>query len=160
AGSRPSRWPCGTPRAPRATRPWAMPTPPPRRRGSRPTRCGGWPGPPPPPCWTPSAPWWGRGAPASGRGGGPGKATGGGGGATPRERLGGAATRGGWGAPRRGEVLGRAARRRALVGTPFGPAAPAPAWRPPAVASLAEAAYQERLMPEGELDPTQTAVLA
>jgi hypothetical protein len=37
---------------------------------------------------------------------------------------------------------------------------PDPAWRTPKVASLAEAAYEQRLLPSGELDPARLAVLA
>jgi hypothetical protein len=43
---------------------------------------------------------------------------------------------------------------------PFRGVAFDPAWRTPAVVALAEAAYQERLLPSGELDPQHLAVLA
>jgi hypothetical protein len=49
---------------------------------------------------------------------------------------------------------------RCVFGNPFRPAAFDPAWRTPTVLALAEAAYQERLMPSGELDPQRLAVLA
>jgi hypothetical protein len=43
---------------------------------------------------------------------------------------------------------------------PFCPAAPAPEWRTPLVASLAEAAYEHRDLPSGHLDLTRLAVLS
>ena len=49
---------------------------------------------------------------------------------------------------------------RCVVGNPFRPITLDPAWRTPAVASLAQAAYDERLMPSGELDTARLAVLA
>jgi hypothetical protein len=49
---------------------------------------------------------------------------------------------------------------RDLVGNPFRPAALDPAVRTPVVAGLARAAYDERLLPSGELDRTRLAVLA
>jgi hypothetical protein len=60
-------------------------------------------------------------------------------------------------------VLGEAteaAHLREILGNPFRPAAFDPAWRTPLVVSLAEAAYQERLLPSGELDPQRLAVFA
>jgi len=47
-----------------------------------------------------------------------------------------------------------------IFGNPFGPAALDPAWRTPTVTNLATAAYNERAMPSGELDPARLAVLA
>jgi hypothetical protein len=44
--------------------------------------------------------------------------------------------------------------------TPFRPVAFDPALRTPLVVSLAEAAYAERMLPSGELDPHRLAVLA
>jgi hypothetical protein len=49
---------------------------------------------------------------------------------------------------------------RCVFGNPFRPVAFDPAWRTPLVLSLVEAAYQERLLPSGELDPQRLAVLA
>jgi hypothetical protein len=45
-------------------------------------------------------------------------------------------------------------------GNPFRPVTLDPAWRSPAVAALARAAYEERLMPAGELDPSRLRVLS
>jgi hypothetical protein len=47
-----------------------------------------------------------------------------------------------------------------LFGNPFRPASLNPAWLTPTVAQLAEAAYEERVLPSGELDPARLAVLA
>jgi hypothetical protein len=49
---------------------------------------------------------------------------------------------------------------REVFGNPFRPVALGPAARTPAVVSLARAAYDERLLPSGELDPQRLAVLA
>jgi hypothetical protein len=49
---------------------------------------------------------------------------------------------------------------RDVVGNPYRPATIEVAWRTPAVLSLAQAAYDERLLPSGELDPPRLAVLA
>jgi hypothetical protein len=49
---------------------------------------------------------------------------------------------------------------RDVVGNPFRPVAFDPAWRTPTVVALAEAAYDERILPSGELDPQRLAVLA
>ena len=43
---------------------------------------------------------------------------------------------------------------------PFRPVQPDPAWQTPQVVVLAQAAYEEREMPHGTLDPTRLAVLA
>jgi hypothetical protein len=43
---------------------------------------------------------------------------------------------------------------------PFRPVSLDPAWRTPAMAALATAAYDERLLPAGTLDPDRLAVLA
>jgi hypothetical protein len=49
---------------------------------------------------------------------------------------------------------------RDVFGNPFRPVALDPAWGTPTVLALAEAAYAERLLPSGELDPARLAVLA
>jgi hypothetical protein len=49
---------------------------------------------------------------------------------------------------------------RDVVGNPYRPTAFDPAWRTSTVVALAEAAYEERLLPSGELDPSRLAVLA
>jgi hypothetical protein len=57
--------------------------------------------------------------------------------------------------------MGRhAALARDIFGNPFHPAAVAPAWLTPTVVSLAQAAYEERTPPRGELDPQRLAVLS
>jgi hypothetical protein len=58
------------------------------------------------------------------------------------------------------ERAAQAAMLRDLIGNPFRPAALAPTWLVPPVLSLARAAYDERQLPEGTLDPTRLAVLA
>jgi hypothetical protein len=60
----------------------------------------------------------------------------------------------------RGEAKAQAALLRDLVGNPFRPVAPDPAWRTARAVALAEAAYEERLPPSGELDPRRLAALA
>jgi len=49
---------------------------------------------------------------------------------------------------------------REIVGNPFRPAALDPAWRTPTVTALATAAYEDRHLPAGTLDPNRLAVLA
>jgi hypothetical protein len=49
---------------------------------------------------------------------------------------------------------------RCLFGNPFRPVVLDPAWRTPDVVALARAAYDERLLPHGDLDPARLAVLA
>lgn len=49
---------------------------------------------------------------------------------------------------------------RCVFGNPFRPVAVASAWRNPDVIALAQAAYDERLLPSGELDKTRLAILA
>jgi hypothetical protein len=49
---------------------------------------------------------------------------------------------------------------RDVVANPFRPVAFDPAWRTPTVVALAEAAYEWRLLPSGELEPQRLAVLA
>jgi hypothetical protein len=67
------------------------------------------------------------------------------------------------GAKERKEKAERKARSdlvRDLLGNPFRPAAVDPAWQTPTVTALARAAYDERSLPEGTLDPHRLAVLA
>lgn len=49
---------------------------------------------------------------------------------------------------------------RDIAGNPFCPLSFDPALRTPAIRILAEAAYEERVLPSGELDPIRLAVLA
>src|SRR5262249_14454351 len=49
---------------------------------------------------------------------------------------------------------------RDVFGTPFRPVPFDPAWQTPTVLSLATAAYEERLLPSGHLDPDRLAILA
>jgi hypothetical protein len=49
---------------------------------------------------------------------------------------------------------------RCVVGNPFRPVSINPAWFNPTVSNLATAAYEERIMPSGELDPDRLAVLS
>jgi hypothetical protein len=49
---------------------------------------------------------------------------------------------------------------RCVAGNPFRPAGLDPFSRTPTVASLAQAAYDERVLPSGELDSLRMAVLA
>jgi hypothetical protein len=49
---------------------------------------------------------------------------------------------------------------RDIFGNPFHPVAFDSAWRTPNVVALATAAYEERLMPSGELDPHRLSILA
>jgi hypothetical protein len=58
------------------------------------------------------------------------------------------------------ERTARAALCRDLFGNPFRPASASAAWGVPQVVALAQAAYEERLLPAGTLDPTRLAVLA
>jgi hypothetical protein len=55
---------------------------------------------------------------------------------------------------------GVAAVLREILGNPFRPVVLAPAQRTPTVVSLARAAYDERQMPSGELEPQRLTVLA
>jgi hypothetical protein len=64
-----------------------------------------------------------------------------------------------------GEALGpeEAAYQCALlrtIFTPFRPLPIDPAWLTPTVVALAEAAYSERQLPSGELDPDRLAILS
>jgi hypothetical protein len=47
-----------------------------------------------------------------------------------------------------------------LFGNPFRPVSLAPAWLTPTVLKLAQAAYDNRLLPSGQLDNTGLAILA
>jgi hypothetical protein len=49
---------------------------------------------------------------------------------------------------------------RCIFGNPFCPVSLSPAWLTPAVLKLAQAAYDDRLLPSGLLDNTRLAVLA
>jgi hypothetical protein len=49
---------------------------------------------------------------------------------------------------------------RCLFGNPFRPVTPGPAWLTPTTRALAQAAYDERRLPAGTLDPDRLAVLA
>jgi hypothetical protein len=49
---------------------------------------------------------------------------------------------------------------RDLFGNPFRPVTLDPAWLTPTVTGMAQAAYQERDLPSGHLDPARLAVLA
>jgi len=49
---------------------------------------------------------------------------------------------------------------RDIAGNPFRPVSLDPAWRTPTVRALAEAAYDDRILPAGTLDPDRLAVLA
>jgi hypothetical protein len=49
---------------------------------------------------------------------------------------------------------------RDVLGNPFRPVSITPAWQTPDVLSLAQAAYNEHVLPRGLLDPARLAVLA
>jgi hypothetical protein len=49
---------------------------------------------------------------------------------------------------------------RCIFGNPFRPVCIEPAWLTPTVTALATAAYEERILPSGELDPPRLTVLA
>ena len=49
---------------------------------------------------------------------------------------------------------------RDIFGNPFHPVTADPSWLTPVVLSLAAAAYDERRMPEGTLDPARLTILA
>ncbi len=54
----------------------------------------------------------------------------------------------------------QAARVREVLGNPFRPVAFLAEWRTPAALTLAEAAYDERSLPSGHLDPARLVVLS
>ena len=49
---------------------------------------------------------------------------------------------------------------RDIFGNPFRPVSLDPAWRTPTVTALARAAYEERILPAGHLEPDRLAILA
>jgi hypothetical protein len=59
-----------------------------------------------------------------------------------------------------GTQAGQPCLLRCIFGNPFCPVTIYPAWKTPTVTSLATAAYEERALPSGELDPARLAVLA
>jgi hypothetical protein len=59
-----------------------------------------------------------------------------------------------------GELPGQAALLRDVFCNPFRPVAVDRSWSTPTVDSLAQAAFNERIMPSARLDPTQLSVLA
>ena len=59
-----------------------------------------------------------------------------------------------------GERRGQCGLVRETFGNPFRPATVKPAWQAPQVVALAQAAYDRRELPAGQLDPTRLAVLA
>jgi hypothetical protein len=63
-------------------------------------------------------------------------------------------------AEERAERSAQAGLLRDLLGNPFRPAAPCPAWRAPQVVALAQAAYDQRELPSGTLSPARLGVLA
>ena len=68
-----------------------------------------------------------------------------------------------WGNPhlsRADEQLAQCQLVRDIFGNPFRPAAISTAWQTPQVVPLAQAAYDQRELPSGTLDPARLAVLA
>jgi hypothetical protein len=65
-----------------------------------------------------------------------------------------------WGAAHEEEKRAQAVALRDVFGNPFRPVTVPGAWLTPAVVALAEAAYEERLLPSGELDTQRLAILA
>src|SRR5262249_25945681 len=65
-----------------------------------------------------------------------------------------------WGGTLQAETQRLPALLRCIFGSPFRRISLDPAWQRPSVVSLAVAAYEERVLPEGTLDPARLAVLA
>jgi hypothetical protein len=65
-----------------------------------------------------------------------------------------------WEGAFKAEKAAQAELLRDVFGNPFRPVTVDPAWRTPAVTSLAQAAYEERILPAGHLDPQRLSVLA
>src|SRR5262249_31574904 len=65
-----------------------------------------------------------------------------------------------WAAAKAQEAAAQAKLLRDILGNPFRPAAVSSAWLTRAVASLATAAYEDRAMPGGELNPARLAILS
>src|SRR5262249_46312473 len=61
--------------------------------------------------------------------------------------------------PAKNRVIGGALLRE-IVGNPFRPIGLDASWLAPPVPALAEAAYQQRVLPVGHLDPLRLAVLS
>jgi hypothetical protein len=61
---------------------------------------------------------------------------------------------------REGRLVIPAAPFREIFGNPFRPVTVDPAWQTPALTPLAQAAYEERILPGGELDAQRLAILA
>jgi hypothetical protein len=81
-----------------------------------------------------------------------------------KEALGYAASRRSWSAKYvaalKAEQPTQNALLRDIAGNPFRPVTLSPAWHTPAVLALAQAAYDNRSLPAGTLDPERLAVLA
>jgi hypothetical protein len=60
----------------------------------------------------------------------------------------------------RGEREAQSGLARCVFGNPFRPVSFDPAWRTADVTALVASAYEERLMPSGELDPHRLSILA
>jgi hypothetical protein len=58
------------------------------------------------------------------------------------------------------ERVAQAALLRDIFGNPFRPVSTNPVWITPTVLNLARSAYDERIMPSGELDPARLSVLS
>jgi hypothetical protein len=66
----------------------------------------------------------------------------------------------GWGDMSKDEQRAVVPFLRDIIGNPFRPVTITPAGKTPQVVALAQAAYEERELPSGHLDPTRLAVLA
>jgi hypothetical protein len=58
------------------------------------------------------------------------------------------------------EIAAKCPLLRCIFGNPFRPLTLDPGWRTPQVVALAHAAYEQRELPAGQLDPARLAVLA